>query len=64
MKTEVKNQIAKIVKNTGSHLGVVKHIITTNNQDVDFDEYIDFTNNLFNNKFKNVESKLRAGIRF
>ena len=64
MKTEVKNQIKKIVKINGSHLGVVKNIIKTNNPDVDFDLYIDYTNGLFNKKFNNVKTSIRKNIRF
>ena len=64
METSVKNQIKKLVKNNGSHFGVVKHIITSANQNIDFDLYKDFTIDLFNKKYKNVESKIRANIRY
>ena len=62
MTTSIKNQIKKLVKNNGSHLGVVKRIITE--QNIDFDLYKDFTINLFNKKYNNVESKIRKNIRY
>lgn len=64
MKTKIKNEIKKIVKRNGSHLGVVKHIITTNFEDVNFEDYKDFTNNLITKKIKNTESTIRASVRY
>lgn len=64
MKTQIKNEIKKIVKRPGSHLGVVKHIVTTNFEDVNFEEYAEFTKNLITKKMKNTESKIRASVRY
>jgi len=64
MKTEIKNEIKKIVKRNGSHLGVVKHIINTNFDGVNFEDYKEFTNNLITKKIQNTESKIRASVRY
>ena len=59
----VKLEIRKIVKRNGSHLGVVRRLITEK-FDVDFDLYVDFTKKCINKKFNNVEDKIRSNIRF
>ena len=64
METTIKNQIKKIVKTKGSHIGVVKNIITTSNPGVDFNLYTDYTKTLINKKLSNVESTIRKNIRF
>ena len=64
MTTQIKNEIKKIVKRNGSHLGVVKNIINTNFDSVNFEEYKEFTNNLITKKIQNTESKIRSSVRY
>ena len=59
----VKSEIRKIVKRNGSHLGVVRRLITEK-FDVDFDLYVDFTKQCIDKKFNNVKDKIRTNIRF
>ena len=64
MTTEIKKEIKKIVKRKGSHIGVVKHIITSTFENVNFEDYKEFTLSAISDKLNKTESKLRAGIRY
>lgn len=64
MNSIIKTQIKKIVKNPGSHIGVVKRIITSNNPEVNFEEYKEFAEALITKKLQNTESKIRASVRY
>lgn len=57
----VKREIRKIVKRNGSHFGIVKRLITEQ-FDVDFNDYAEFTNQCIDKKLKNVETKIRAKV--
>jgi hypothetical protein len=64
MKNQVKSEIRKIVKRQGSHLGVVKRVISENFNDINFDDYKEFTISLIDKKMKNTKSTIRASVRF
>ena len=64
MKNQVKSEIRKIVKRQGSHLGVVKRVISENFNDVNFEDYKEFTISLIDKKMKNTKSTIRASVRF
>lgn len=64
MNTQIKNQIRKIIKNPGSHLGVVKRIITETNLDVNFKDYVAFTELELMKKANRVKSTIRSSVRF
>lgn len=64
MNSIIKNQIRKIVRKPGSHIGVVRHLIISNNPEVNFEEYKEFTETLITKKLKNTESKIRASVRY
>jgi peptide subunit release factor 1 (eRF1) len=64
MKTQIKAQIKKLVKSNGSHIGVIRHLITANNPEVNFEDYKEFATSLLSKKLSNVKSSIRASVRY
>ena len=64
MTTQIKSEIKKIAKRNGSHIGVIKHIITNSNPEINFEDYREFANQQLNNKFSNTKSTIKATIRY
>jgi hypothetical protein len=63
MEAQVKKEIRKIVRRNGSHFGIVKRLITEQ-FDVDFNNYAEFTNQCIDKKLSSVETKIRANVRY
>ncbi len=64
METQIKAQIKKMVKNNGSHIGVIRHLISANNPSINFEDYKEFTASLLSKKLSNVKSSIRASVRY
>lgn len=64
MTNKIKAQIRKMVKSNGSHIGVIRCLITANNYGVDFEDYKEFTTSLLSKKLANVQSTIRASVRY
>ena len=64
MKIEIKNEIRKMTRIAGSHFGIIRHLITAKHPDIDFAEYKNYTLSLLDKKLKNVESKIKASVRY
>ena len=64
METQIKVQIKKLVNGNGSHIGVIRHLITNNNPGINFEDYKEFTTSLLSKKLSNVKSSIRASVRY
>lgn len=61
---EVKKLIKKEFKKVGSHLGTVKAALEMQYPNVEWSEYREFAKEVEQKKYANVETKIRASVRF
>lgn len=61
---EVKKLITKEFKKVGSHLGTVKAALEMQYPNVEWAEYREFAKEVEQKKYANVETKIRASVRF
>ncbi len=64
MTNQIRAQIRKLVKSNGSHIGVIRNLISANNPSINFEDYKEFTASLLSKKLSNVKSSIRASVRY
>ena len=64
MNTVIKKFVTKELKKVGSHLGTVKAAFENQYPNYNFVDYKEFAQKIIDKRYANVETKIRASVRF